>query len=141
MSFADVSTTIDNQRFLVNVNDMDLDLLEQILPHCSKTQLIHIEKSTKGRDLSPVIDKLWKSAYEKEFGIESTNSVSEIMKKWNLTFKWSELYQEKSKRVKKAEKKEDDRKRSRQVRVCKKVPPSSSDKRNWPKEQVDEESC
>ncbi|XP_061999101.1 uncharacterized protein LOC133716404 [Rosa rugosa] len=127
---------INNRMFLSDVSDMDLDLLEQILPHCFKTHLIHIEKSTKDRDLSPVTDKLWKSFYEKEFGIESTDSVSEIMKEWNLKFNWSELYQEKSKRVKEAEKKEDDRKLSRQVRVCKKVPPSSSDKRNRPKSKL-----
>ncbi|XP_024157268.1 uncharacterized protein LOC112165089 [Rosa chinensis] len=71
--------------------------------------------STKDRDLSPVTDTLWKSFYEKEFRIECTNSVSEIMKEWNLKFKWSELYREKSKRVKKDEKKEDDRKLSRQI--------------------------
>ncbi|PRQ56691.1 putative RNA polymerase II transcription factor SIII, subunit A [Rosa chinensis] len=136
LSFADVSTAIDNRRFLGDVSDMDLDLLEHILPHCSKKQLIHIEMSTKDRDLSPVTDTLWKSFYEKEFGIESTNSVSEIMKEWNLKFKWSELYREKSKRVKKDEKKEDDRKLSWQVRVCKKVSPSSIDKRNWPKSKL-----
>ncbi|KAL6194102.1 hypothetical protein ACLB2K_035186 [Fragaria x ananassa] len=105
---------------------MDLELVEQILPHCSKTQLIHIEKSTKDRDLSTVTDKLWKTFYEKEFGIESTESVSEIMKEWNLKFKWSDLYQEKSKRVKGASKKESDGKLSRQVRVSKnQVPPAT----------------
>nr|XP_011463641.1 PREDICTED: uncharacterized protein LOC105351343 [Fragaria vesca subsp. vesca] len=116
---------------------MDLELVEQILPHCSKTQLIHIEKSTKDRDLSPVTDKLWKTFYEKEFGIESTESVSEIMKEWNLKFKWSDLYQEKSKRVKGASKKESDGKLSRQVRVSKnQVPPlSRSNKGKWLKKK------
>ncbi|PRQ56557.1 putative RNA polymerase II transcription factor SIII, subunit A [Rosa chinensis] len=133
LSFVDVSMAIDNRMFLGDVSDMDLDLLEQILPHSFKTHLIQIEKSTKDRDLSLVTNKLWKSFYEK---IESTDSVSEIMKEWNLKFKWSELYQEKSKRVKEAEKKEDDRKLSQQVRVCKKVPPSSSDTRNRPKSKL-----
>ncbi|KAL6191303.1 hypothetical protein ACLB2K_037694 [Fragaria x ananassa] len=90
LSVADVSIATENRRFLGDVSNMDLELIEQILPHCSKTQLIHIEKSTKDRDLSPVTDKLWKSFYEKEFGIESTESVSEIMKEWNLKFKWSD---------------------------------------------------
>ncbi|PRQ56565.1 putative RNA polymerase II transcription factor SIII, subunit A [Rosa chinensis] len=115
LSFADVSMAIDNRMFIGDVSDMDLDLLEQILPHSFQTQLIHIEKFTKDRDLSPVTNKLWKSFYEK---IESTDSVSEIMKEWNLKFKWSDLYQEKSKRVKEAEKKEDDRKLSQQVRFA-----------------------
>ncbi|KAL6125615.1 hypothetical protein ACLB2K_073671 [Fragaria x ananassa] len=135
LSLADVTTAIENRRFLGDVSDMDLELVERILPHCSKTQLIHIEKSTKNRDLSPVTDKLWKSFYEREFGTESTESVSQIMKEWNLKFKWSELYQEKSKRVKGAKKKEDDGKLSRQVRVCKKVSPFSGKKEKWLKKK------
>ena len=74
-TLADVTTAIENRRYLGDVSDMDLKLLDQILPHCSKTQLTRIEKSTKRKDLSPVTDRLWKSFYEKEFGIESTESV------------------------------------------------------------------
>ncbi|KAK9911489.1 hypothetical protein M0R45_035397 [Rubus argutus] len=146
LSFAAVSAAIDNRRFLGDVSDMDLDVLEQILPHCSKAQLTRIEKSTKGRDLSLVTDKLWKRFYETEFGIKSTELLIEVMKEANLTLKWSEMYREKSNRVKEvAEKKvrdrlkvlhrkEDARKQSRQVRVCEKVQPSSSNKRNLAKQ-------
>lgn len=146
LSFAAVSAAIDNRRFLGDVSDMDLDVLEQILPHCSKAQLTRIEKSTKGRDLSPVTDKLWKRFYETEFGIKSTELLMEVMKEENLTLKWSEMYREKSNRVKEAaEKKVGDRlkvlyrkenaqRQSRQVRVCEKVLPSLNNKRNLAKQ-------
>lgn len=146
LSFAAVSVAIDNRRFLWDVSDMDLDVLEQILPRCSKAQLTHIEKSTKGRDLSPVTDKLWKRFYEREFGTKSTELLMEVMKEENLTLKWSEIYREKSNRVKEAAekkvgdrlkvlyRKEGARKQNRQVRVCEKVPPSSSNKRNLAKQ-------
>lgn len=127
------------------MSDMDLDVLEQILPHCSKAQLSHIEKSTKGRDLSPVTDTLWKRFYEREFGTKSTELLMEVMKEENLTLKWSEMYLEKSNRVKEAAEKkvgdrlkvlygkENARKQSRQVRVCDKVPSSSCNIRNLAK--------
>lgn len=146
LSFAAVSAAIANRRFLWDVSDMDLEVLEQILPHCSKTQLTHIEKSTKGSDLGPVINKLWKRFYESEFGTKSTELLMEVMKEENLTLKWSEMYREKSNRVKKAAekkvcdrlkvlyRKEDARRQSRQVRVCEKFPPSSRNKRNLAKQ-------
>ncbi|EOX92946.1 Nucleus, subunit A, putative isoform 3 [Theobroma cacao] len=99
-------------------------------------QLIHVEKSTKGRDLSPVTDKLWKNFYELQFGRASTNLVIERMKLKKVSFRWRQLYEAKLKDVQEAEnkaidrlkqlyKKEDARKQSRQVQLCTKVPPSS----------------
>ncbi|PRQ51995.1 putative RNA polymerase II transcription factor SIII, subunit A [Rosa chinensis] len=64
---------------------------------------MYIEKSTKGRDLSPVTDKLWKKFYEKEFGIERTNLVIERMRKKKVNFRWLQLYQAKLREVDEAE--------------------------------------
>lgn len=136
-----INMAIDNIRYLGDVGETDFDFLEQILPHCTKDQLMHVEKSTKGRDLSPVTDKLWKKFYEKDFGIERTNLVIERMRKKKVNFRWLQLYQAKLREVDEAEneaadrlknsyKKEVARKQSRQVRICEKVPPSSN-KRSW----------
>lgn len=135
-----INTAIDNRRYLGDVGDVELNLLEKILPHCSKEQLAHIEKSTKGRDLSPITDKLWRRFFEREFGIKAADEVIEKMKRKKVTFKWSALYQAKLKGVEEAEnkvgerlkglyQKEGARKQSRQVQVCNKVPPSSRKKR------------
>ncbi|PKI33622.1 hypothetical protein CRG98_045978 [Punica granatum] len=136
-----IQTAIDNVRYLGDVGETDIGLLEQILPHCTVDQLMHIEESTKGRDLSPVTDKLWKKFYEKQFGPENTNLVLRRMKQKNVSFRWMKLYEAKLKDVEEAQnksldrirqlyKKEDARKQSRQVQLCSKVPPSSN-KRSW----------
>lgn len=41
-----VETAIDNVRYLGNVGGIDIHLLERILPHCTKDQLMHVEKSS-----------------------------------------------------------------------------------------------
>lgn len=41
-----VKIAIDNVRYLGDVGETDLHLLERILPHCTKDQLIHVEDST-----------------------------------------------------------------------------------------------
>lgn len=46
-----VRTAIDNVRYLGDVGETDIDLLEHILPHCTVDQLMHIEKSTEVSDL------------------------------------------------------------------------------------------
>lgn len=135
-----INTAIDNRRYLGDVGDVELNLLEKILPHCSKEQLAHIEKSTKGRDLSPITDKLWKRFFEMEFGIKAADEVIEKMKRKKVTFKWLALYQAKLKEVEEAENNVGERlkqlyqkevalKQSRQVQVCNKVPPSSRKRR------------
>ena len=136
-----VSIAIDNLDSFGDVGYLDFKFLEQVLPHCSKDQLIHIEKSTKDKDLSPITDKLWKKFFEIEFGVKATNEVIEKMKQKKANFKWSELYEAKLKRVEEAEnkvgerlkrlyQKEDARKQSRQVRVLDKIPSSTSNKRS-----------
>ncbi|PON96525.1 RNA polymerase II transcription factor subunit [Trema orientale] len=132
-----VYTAIDNVRYLGDVGETDSHLLDRILPHCTVDQLEHIEKSTEGRDLSPITDKLWKKFYEIKFGVENTKTVVERMREKKVTFKWMKLYEAKMKdaaekqniacdRIAQLYKKENDRKQSRQVRLCTKVPPSSS---------------
>ncbi|KAK3446215.1 hypothetical protein EUGRSUZ_A01953 [Eucalyptus grandis] len=132
-----VRTVIDNLRYLGDVGGTDPQLLARILPHCTVDQLMHIEKSTKGRDLTPITDDLWKNFYEKEFGIRNTKLVNERMEDKGVSFRWSQLYEAKLKDIEQAQKKSldrmkqryketDARKQSRQVRLCTKVPPSSN---------------
>ncbi|PSS05615.1 Elongin-A like [Actinidia chinensis var. chinensis] len=143
-----VQMAVDNVRYLGDLGETDLHLLDRILPHCTVDQLRHIEDSTEGRDLSPVTDKLWKNFYELQFGAKSANLVIDRMKKKKVSFKWKKLYEAKLKdldecqqksfdRIKELYKKEDALieismhlthagKQSRQVRLCTKVPPSSN---------------
>lgn len=44
-----IQLAIDNIRYLGDVGETDLHLLERILPHCKVDQLKHIEDSTKVR--------------------------------------------------------------------------------------------
>lgn len=44
-----IKTAIDNLRYLGDVGETDLDLLDQILPHCTVDQLMHVEKCSKVR--------------------------------------------------------------------------------------------
>ncbi|PRQ60090.1 putative RNA polymerase II transcription factor SIII, subunit A [Rosa chinensis] len=136
-----VSIAIDNLDSFGHVGYLDFKFLDQVLPHCSTDQLVHIKKSTKNTDLTPITHKMWKKSFEREFGGKATDKVIEKMKIKKVNYKWSELYQAKSKRVEKAEKevgerlkklyeKEVAQKQSRRVRVLDKVPPSlSSNKR------------
>ncbi|CAN6573836.1 unnamed protein product [Malus baccata var. baccata] len=136
-----INTAIDNLRRLGDVGETDSHLLKKILPHCTVDQLMHVEKSTKGRDLTPITDKLWKKFYEKEFGTKRVNEVIERMKQKKVAFRWIQLYEAKLKEVDMAENLMADklksryqeanaRKQSRQVQICTKVPPSSN-KRSW----------
>ncbi|XP_075498013.1 elongin-A-like isoform X1 [Primulina tabacum] len=131
-----IQVAIDNVRYLGDVGETDFHLLERILPHCTLDQLMHIENNTKGRDLSPATDELWKKFYVRQFGIESANLVVERMGQKRVIFKWKQLYEAKLKdreeatqksldRIKKRYQEEDARKQSRQVQLCTKVPPSS----------------
>uniref|UniRef100_A0A6N2LIX6 Elongin-A n=1 Tax=Salix viminalis TaxID=40686 RepID=A0A6N2LIX6_SALVM len=115
-----VNLAVENVKYLGDVGETDLHLLDRILPHCTLDQLMHIEKSTVGRDLSSVTDKLWKTFYEKQFGERSTNLVIERMRQKKVSFRWLQLYEAKLKEIAEAEnklaarirqlyKKEDDR--------------------------------
>ncbi|KAI3983438.1 hypothetical protein MKX01_038858 [Papaver californicum] len=132
-----VQTTIDNVRYLRDVGETDIDLLGEILPHCKVDHLMHIEKSTIERDLSPVTDKLWRKFYEKHFGAESTKTLIERMNKRKVSFKWMQLYEAKQKdlenvqeeygnKLKELYKKEQNRRQSRQIQVVTKVSPANN---------------
>ncbi|KAM1341492.1 hypothetical protein ACFX2F_005936 [Malus domestica] len=76
-------------------------------------QLRCVEKSTRGRDLSPVTDKLWRNFYVEEFGASRADQAVENTKKSNAAFKWKELYETKLEEVNKKEKKAAERLKSR----------------------------
>ncbi|KAL6538259.1 hypothetical protein OROGR_012247 [Orobanche gracilis] len=136
-----IQMAIDNVRHLGDVGETDYHLLDRILSHCTLDQLMHIENRTEGRDLSPVTDKLWKKFYNLQFGVDSTNIAIERMRKRKVTYKWRQLYenylqqakveereeatQNSLERIKLRYQEEDARKRSRQLQLCSKVPPSS----------------
>ncbi|KAG9449756.1 hypothetical protein H6P81_009721 [Aristolochia fimbriata] len=70
-----IETAIDSLRYMGDVGETDINLLKEILPHCTAEQLMHIENSSKGRDLSSVTATLWKKFYEQHFGEETINLV------------------------------------------------------------------
>ena len=83
---------------------------------------------SKGRDLSPVTDKLWKKFYERKFGVQNANVVTQRMKERKVWHKWVALYEAKLKevsekanraieRVGKLYEKEKESKQSRQVKI------------------------
>ena len=45
-----VRTAIDNLRYLGDVGETDLYLLDRILPHCTVDQLMRVEKCTEVRN-------------------------------------------------------------------------------------------
>ncbi|XP_022979565.1 uncharacterized protein LOC111479243 [Cucurbita maxima] len=129
-----VNKAIDSLRFLGDVGQTDLNFLEHILPHCTVEQLMRIENSSKGRDLTPVTNKLWKTFYERKFGKDAVNGVLEMMKH-KESFKWKQMYELKIKELEEKaveiEKRyiqncqnEKARKQSRQVKICE-ISPSS----------------
>ncbi|KAL7143625.1 hypothetical protein ABFS83_08G204900 [Erythranthe nasuta] len=137
-----VRTAIDNIKYLGDVGETDHHLLDRILSHCNLDELKHIEDSTQGSDLSPVTDKMWKKFYKVRFGADSTDMVVERMRKRKTTVLWRLLYEAKLSEMEQAEKESVDRmtqryreetarKQSRQVKLCSKVPPSSSRKRSF----------
>lgn len=130
-----IQTVIGNIRYLGNVGEVDMHLLERILPYCTIEQLMHVENET-GRDLSQVTDKIWKKIYEAVFGTRHTNDVVEKMKMCKGKFLWRQLYQAKLmvqredqnqslERLKQLYKKEDERRQSMQVQIRAKAPTSA----------------
>ncbi|KEH17889.1 RNA polymerase II transcription factor SIII (elongin) subunit A [Medicago truncatula] len=114
-----VEKAIDNVKYLGDVSHVDHHMLERILPHCTLEQLMHIEKTNKGMDLSPITDQLWKKFFEKQFGINCTNELYEAKVK-----KMARAENEAVDRLTKRYKEEDARKQSRQIKTCTKLPPS-----------------
>lgn len=136
-----VQVAIDNVRYLGDVGETDFHLLERILSHCTLDQLVHVERCTEGRDLSPVTNRLWKKFFERNFGTNSVNVVVERMKKGKVKFSWRQLYEAKlkaledkeqriSERVREGYRMEEAKKQNRQIQLCNKIPPSSG-KRNF----------
>ena len=120
----------------------DDEILKQVLPHCTVDQLKYMEKCLKsrGRDLSPVTDKLWKKFYERKFGVQNANVVTQRMKERKVWHKWVALYEAKLKevsekanraieRVGKLYEREKERKQSRQVKVVTVVSNNNNNKR------------
>ncbi|KAM1526170.1 hypothetical protein ACFX10_010536 [Malus domestica] len=131
-----------------NVSDIEFSVLEKILPQCTVGELRQVEKSSGGRDLSPVTDKLWRKFYEQKFGPLMTDASSKRMKE-NERYRWMELFDSKEKeeldeaekkaaeRLKRRYKEEALRKQSRRVVVCKETEVTSSS-RNKRKRSEDE---
>uniref|UniRef100_A0A7I4FGW4 Elongin-A n=2 Tax=Physcomitrium patens TaxID=3218 RepID=A0A7I4FGW4_PHYPA len=90
-----VRSAIDNLQYISDVGETDIQLLKRILPHCNAEQLNHIESSTKGRDLSPITDDLWRKCYGRKFGNDAVEMVKERMSDRKCKFKWRQLYQAK----------------------------------------------
>ncbi|XP_068643786.1 elongin-A-like [Aristolochia californica] len=131
-----IQTAIDNIRYMEDVGETDIHLLKEILPHCTADQLMHIERSSQGRDLTSVTDSLWKKFYQQHFGEESLNLVLKRMKQKQVVFKWRQLYEAKLKerdeaqqrsveRLRKLYAEEGVKKESRKIQICSKVPPSN----------------
>lgn len=61
-----VQTAIDNVRYIGDVGETDIHLLERILPHCTIDQLKHIEQSTEVRwkiNLLPNLHRYFSPSY------------------------------------------------------------------------------
>ncbi|XP_075640449.1 uncharacterized protein LOC142612218 [Castanea sativa] len=136
------ATHVGDNRGLEIFAACDDEILKQVLPHCTVDQLKYVEKclKSKGRDLSPVTDKLWKKFYERKFGVQNANVVTQRMKERKVWYKWVALYEAKLKeasekanraieRVGKLYEKEKERKQSRQVKVVTVVSNNNNNKR------------
>jgi len=131
-----VRSAIDNLSHLGDVGETDISLLKRILPHCNADQLMHIETSTTGRDLSPITDELWRKCYARKFGNDAVDMVKERMANRNCKFKWKQLYQAKLREQEEVQKKgvnrlrelykeQDTQKQSRKLKPCDVKPPES----------------
>lgn len=133
-----VQTAIDNIQYIGDVGETDFGLLKLILAHCTSDQLLFIENSTEGRDLSPVTDDLWQNFYARRFGEESADLVRKRMKQKKISFKWSLLFQAKAKeqeeqqqkslerslnRLKQLYAQADSEKQSKKIQICSTIPP------------------
>eukprot|EP00249_Psilotum_nudum_P015415 c25316_g1_i1 orf=385-1143(+) len=135
-----IQSAIDNVQFLGDVGQTDVSLLRKILPHCTTEQLLRIETSSIGRDLSSITDELWRKCYARKFGPENVEAVMKRMKKRGVSFKWKLLYEAKMREQEEVQKQYVDRlkqlyaeaeikKQSRQIQICTKVPPIRKRKR------------
>lgn len=95
---------MDNLRYVDNVDGVEMDLLQRILPHCKMEDLTRIENNTE-MDLTPVTDKLWKLFYTRQFGEENANQVVKRMSMSGARYKWKDLFDAKTKKQKEYEEK------------------------------------
>jgi len=138
-----IRSAIDNIQYIGDVGETDFGLLKVILAHCTSDQLLFIENSTEGRDLSPITDDLWQNFYARRFGEESADLVRKRMKLKKVSFKWSLLFQAKAKeqeeqqqksverslnRLKQLYAQADSEKQSRQIQICSTIPPGGKKK-------------
>ncbi|KAG0470101.1 hypothetical protein HPP92_016801 [Vanilla planifolia] len=132
-----IGSAIANLRYIGDVGALDMHLLKDILPHCTIDQLMNIEKSAEGVDLSPVTNDLWRKFYEKRFGDEHAKLVTRRMNQKQVVFKWRQLYEAKTKeredfqnksaeRLKQRYDEELAKRQSKQIQICSKVPPSAN---------------
>ncbi|PKA50723.1 hypothetical protein AXF42_Ash017602 [Apostasia shenzhenica] len=91
-----IETAIANLRYLGAVGGVGEHLLQEILPHCTADQLMHIEKLSEDSDLSSVTNDLWKRFYRQQFGEDSEKLVIRRMEKNKVFFKWRHLYEVRS---------------------------------------------
>eukprot|EP00897_Mesotaenium_endlicherianum_P009457 jgi/Mesen1/853/ME000112S10996 len=127
---------IDNVDLLGDVGDTHEDFLRPILLHCNAEQLARIEDATEGRDLTVVTDDMWKACYARRYGAQSAAQLVERMTRRSVVFPWRTLYEEKGREQEETQKRcvnrlrqlynrADAEKQSRQLVVCKKLPPES----------------
>lgn len=130
-----VRKAIDNLQYIGDVGETDLQLLRRILPHCTADQLDYIEKSTKGRDLSPVTDELWRKFYDRKWGKDELEE-AQLKPQAKRKYPWRRLYQNKliaeaekqSKgvnRLRELYKEQNSQKESRQMKPVDLKPPES----------------
>ncbi|XP_075636888.1 uncharacterized protein LOC142609155 [Castanea sativa] len=97
---------------------------------------MYVEKRSKslGRDVSVVTDKLCKKFYEREFGVSSANVVVQRMRERKVTLyeaimkETAEFENKVSDRIRQLYKKENERKLSRQLKVCEVVKPITKER-------------
>uniref|UniRef100_A0A0E0LRQ4 Elongin-A n=1 Tax=Oryza punctata TaxID=4537 RepID=A0A0E0LRQ4_ORYPU len=99
-----IRTTMDNLRYVDNVDGVEMDLLQRILPHCKLEDLTRIENNTE-MDLTPVTDKLWKLFYTQQFGEENANQVVKRMSTSGARYKWKDLFDVKTEKQREFEEK------------------------------------
>uniref|UniRef100_A0A7N2M3J2 Uncharacterized protein n=1 Tax=Quercus lobata TaxID=97700 RepID=A0A7N2M3J2_QUELO len=111
-----------------------LEIEKMIDTHKRKLGVWMRRAVSRGRDLSLVTDQLWKKFYEREFGVSKADVVVQRMREKKDWYKWVILYEAKLKemaaaenkaidRVKQLYKKENERRQSRQLKVCEAVKP------------------
>jgi len=89
-----VRAAIAHSHFLSDVGDLDERLLGRILPQCKEKELRRIERETKGRDLTSVLDLSWKTLFfSRRFGVPCTEEMVAKMQRAKSTYSWRQVYE------------------------------------------------